>query len=527
MNHPHDAVERIEFRNILSSRALTAGLICVFLGAVDLTVIASILSTIIPDLGVNTADIDRYIWVVNGYLIAYIVAIPLVGRLSDVFGRQAAFFVCLAVFAVGSVLCATAESLSELVAGRTIQGFGGGGLLPVTIALASDVLPRRMRLAGIGLVSAVDTLGWVLGPTWGAVIVGLLPGTDQQWRWVFWLNLPFLLVAFVAILKGFPHRSPLQKREAARAIDVPGASLLAIALICVNLALASGGEFGARAGSGLRALGGTPNPFADHIPLLLGITAVAVVALVLWERRVRLPILPVDLLRRGFFAATITANFLVGSALMVGMVNVPVLVALVRNPDTVSRDSALLLAPLTLFIAAFALLSGPIAERIGAFRMTVGGVALTVLGYCVLYLVVDRDNITKMAAGLALAGMGFGLLLAPLSAVALDASSGENRGAAASTALVFRLLGMTIGMSLLTAAGVRRLQQLTDRLDPVVQEAEESTAEYLARQQQFIDDHVIPLGVQVMQETFLAAGVLAALAIVPVVLMHHAEEGDY
>lgn len=526
LNHRNNDTGRVDFRSILSSHALTAGLLCVFLGAIDLTVIASILSTIIPDLGVNTADIDRYIWVVNGYLIAYVVAIPLVGRLSDVFGRQSAFIACLAIFAVGSIICASSDTLGTLVIGRTVQGLGGGGLLPVTIALAGDVLPRRMRLAGIGLVSAVDTLGWVLGPTWGAVVVGLVPGADQPWRWVFWLNIPFLLIALAVVMRGFPRQSVDRASHPARAIDVPGAMLLAVALISMNLALASGGEIGAQAGSGLRAFGGTPNPFADRVPLLLAVAVVAVVALVVWERRVSLPILPVELLQRGFFVATVIANFLVGSALMVGMVNVPVIVALVRNPATVSRDSALLLAPLTLFIAVFALLSGPVALKIGVFRLTLVGIGLTVLGYVGLYLIVDRDNIERMAVGLAVSGMGIGMLLAPLSAVALDASTGDNRGAAASTALVFRLLGMTIGMSLLTAAGVYRLQQLTGRLDPVVQTAQESTAEYLARQNQFIDEHVIPLSVQVMQETFLAAGFLAALAIVPIVLMRHPEAVD-
>jgi MFS family permease len=224
-------------------------------------------------------------------------------------------------------------------------------------------------------------------------------------------------------------------------------------------------------------------------------------------------------LRRGHYLAIVIANFLVGSALMVGMVNVPVIVALVRESDTVIRDSALLLAPLTLFIAIFSLLSGPIAARIGTFRMTVAGILLTVLGYAALYGIVDRDNIWRMVIGLAIAGMGIGLLLAPLSAVALDESDEENRGSAVSTALMFRLLGMTIGMSLLTAAGVYRLQILTGRLEPVVQGVSESTAEYLVRQQQFVDDHVVPLSVQVMQETFLAASGLAALAIVPIILM--------
>lgn len=520
MSLPPDA--RINFRNILSSRALTAGLVCVFLGAVDLTVIASILSTIIPDLGVNTADIDRYIWVVNGYLIAYVVAIPLVGRLSDLVGRQPAFFACLAVFAAGSVLCGIAGSLDTLILGRILQGFGGGGLLPVTIALAGDVLPRHLRLAGIGLVSAVDTLGWVIGPTWGAVVVGILPAVDEAWRWVFWMNLPLLAIAVVAVVRAFPRHQPHHELHL-RVLDIPGSLLLAVALISLNLALASGGEFGAQAGTGLRALGGTPNPLADNIPALVAIAAISLAALVLWERRSRHPILPVHIFRRGHYIAVIAANFLVGSALMVGMVNVPVIVALVRNPDTVTRDSALLLAPLTLGIAIFSLLSGPIANRIGSFRMTIAGVIVTAGGYGLLYASVDRQEIWHMVGGLAVAGAGIGLLLAPLSAFALDDADESNRGSAVSTALMFRLLGMTIGMSLLTAAGVYRLQVLTGRLDPVVQQAQESTAEFLIRQQQFVDDHVIPLGVQVMQETFLAAGILAALAIVPIVLLREKE----
>jgi MFS family permease len=151
--------------------------------------------------------------------------------------------------------------------------------------------------------------------------------------------------------------------------------------------------------------------------------------------------------------------------------------------------------------------------------MTTFGVMLTVVGFITLYALVDRDNIAKMAIGLVIAGIGIGLLLAPLSAVALDVSSERDRGAAASMALVFRLLGMTIGISTLTAAGVSRLQTLTGRLDPVVQKANESTAEFLSRQQQFIEDHAIPLSVQVIQETFLAAAALAALAIIPVMLI--------
>lgn len=208
------------------------------------------------------------------------------------------------------------------------------------------------------------------------------------------------------------------------------------------------------------------------------------------------------------------------------MVDVPVIVALVGSSDAISRDSAVLLAPLTLFIAVFSLLSGMVAQRIGTYRMTMLGVAITTAGYALLSAMVDPDALYLMAFGLAIAGMGIGLLLAPLSAVALEDSQESNRGSAVASALMFRLLGMTIGMSLLTSAGVYRLQQLTGRLEPVVQGAGESTADYLARQQQFVDEHVIPLSLQVMQETFLAAAIMAALAIVPILLIRKTASPD-
>lgn len=515
-NAQHASVHRL----ILATPALLAGMFTVFLSSIDLTVIAAIMPNMIGDLGVNNADIDRYIWIVNAYLIAYVVSIPIFGRLSDHLGRQWSFLALLVIFAVGTIFAARADSLTTAVIGRAIQGLGGGGLLPVTIALAGDVLPRKMRLAGVGLISAVETLGWVVGPTWGATIIQVIPESAGPWRWVFWINLPFLLLAIVAVSRNFPRR-PIAERGTVTDLDLPGTTLLAIVLITSNLALSSGGDAGMQANRGLRAFGGTPNPMADKVPLLLGIAAVALIALVFWERRAPNPIIPVELFRKPFYVAAIVANFLIGAALMVGMVNVPVIVSLVREGADVSRDSAILLAPLTIGVAIAALLSGRIAERIGVWRMTLTGILTAVAGFFLIYLLVSEEHLWRMAVGLAAAGVGIGLLMAPLSATALDASSRDNRGAATSTALLFRLLGMTIGMSLLTTAGVYRLQQLTGRLEPVAQGSDESTASFLARQQAFVTDVISPIGVQVMQETFLAAAVLAALAIWPILRMRH------
>jgi MFS family permease len=363
-------------------------------------------------------------------------------------------------------------------------------------------------------------MGWVIGPTWGAIIVQVIPESADPWRWVFWLNVPLLIFAILAIIKGFPRRSDHGHSKISD-LDLPGTTLLAILLITTNLALSSGGDAGMQSNAGLRAFGGTPNPLAEHVPLLLRMATISLVALIIWERRAPNPILPIDLFRKPYYVAAVIANFLIGAALMVGMVNVPVLVSLVRDPGSVSRDSALLLAPLTLCVALAALASGRIARAIGEFPMTRGGIALTVVGFGMLYLLVDMDHIWRMAIGLGIAGAGIGFLLAPLSTTALDASSSNNRGAATSTALLFRLLGMTIGMSLLTTGGVYRLQQLTGRLEPIVQGANETTAEFLGRQQTFVNEVVTPIGVQVMQETFLAAAVLCAIAIIPVFRMKH------
>jgi len=505
----------------MMSRGMIAGLVCVLLGAIDLTVIAAILPRVIPDLGVNTADIDRYIWTVSGYLIAYIVAIPLFGRLSDLIGRQRAFILCLILFLVGSVLCAQAEGLRDLVIGRTIQGFGGGGILPVTIALAGDTLSRRQQLAGIGIVGAAETIGWMLGPVYGATIVEIIPVADEAWRWVFWLNVPLLLGALVLVRRSFPNdRTRFEIQHLGR-LDVIGGVLLALGLTALNLALASSGESGAGTQTGLRALGGNPNPLAAQTPWLLALATVTIVGFAIWTRRARFPLLPMSMLRTRQGIAVISANFLIGAVLMIAMVNIPVFIALLSDLDAATTRTALLLAPFTIAIAATSLAVDRISGRLGDRSAAITGVALTTVGCALLYVLIDETRLWALVPGLVIAGIGIGMVLPPLGTIPVASAPEEDRGAAASTALMFRLLGMTLGASALTALGVRRLQALTDRIEPIVRGADEPTASYLERQRQFVEEHAIPLSVQVIQETFLVSAGIAALAILPLWVIGH------
>lgn len=508
-------------RSIGRQPAFIVVLAAVFFGAIDLTVVATILPRMIGDLGINSADIDRYIWVVNAYLIAYIVSIPLFGRLSDFLGARNVYIAALAIFAAGSWWCATSDSLQHLIVARAIQGFGGGALLPIGLAAAVSMFESDARHRAIGAVGAADTFGWVSGPAYGAIVVSWLSGLNEPWRVVFWINIPLAVVLAVLAwneLGKLERTRQLSTRpllSTIHRIDPVGFVLLALVLLALNLGLASGGEIGATAGRGLRAFGGTPNPLGDYIPWLLGIAAVATVALGFWIHRHRDPFVPRRLLRIPEYRASLWANFLLGTALMTGMVMVPVIVALIETSADTATRSALLLAPFTIAIAILSIVSGVLMERYPAGTLVLAGLAITVAGNVVIYPLLDAANYEWMAVGLAIAGAGIGLALTPLSSTALDRANSDERGAAASTLLVARLLGMTIGVSVLTSLGVQRLQVLTGRLEPLAQDEGESTAAFLLRQQEYIIDKAIPLGVQVVQETFLAAALLAAIAVIP------------
>jgi MFS family permease len=375
-------------------------------------------------------------------------------------------------------------------------------------------LGRRGQLAGIGFVSAVETIGWIVGPIYGAAVTGIFGGTDEPWRWVFWLNIPMLLVLMIFLR----NLAPVAQTRLAgfwRHLDLPGCLLLTIALVAANLALASGGEFGAATGTGVRAMGGTHNPLASYIPLLLTVAVVAAIMLVLWERRTRTPLLPINLYRERPFRATIVANLCVGAVLMVTMVNIPVITALTSDGEDVAGLSALLLAPYTAAVAASSLLATRIGMRFGERRTLATGVLMAAAGAALVALLQDRSNHWTLLPGLIVGGLGTGLLLPALGTIPIMVAGARERGAAASSALMFRLLGMTVGVSALTSLAVRRLQSLSNQVEPITRAPDETTASFLARQQAFILDHAIPLSIQVVEETFLVAAVIALVMLIP------------
>jgi MFS family permease len=288
----------------------------------------------------------------------------------------------------------------------------------------------------------------------------------------------------------------------------------------LNLGLSSGGEAGVQTGSSARALGGTSNPLAEYIFFLVAAAAILLALLIWWQQRSPNPLLPPRLFRHAGFDAALAANFVTGAALIVAMVNVPITVALLNSEDQISTVSAILLAPFTLLMAVTALAGGLVVNRLGERQTALLGAGLVTAGYVALWLGLREQNEWRMAPGLALAGAGFGFVIAPIGATAIDYARAADRGIAAAAAILFRLLGMTIGISAFTAFGVRRLQSLSQDVPAVERLPEETTAEFFLRQNQHIQEVAIPLTLQVVRETFLIAALLAALAAIPLLFLH-------
>ncbi|CAN5172035.1 MFS transporter [soil metagenome] len=487
-------------------RLLIPVLAVVFIAALDLTVVAPILPSMIVDLDISAVDADRYAWIVLSYLVAYTVTVPITGRISDYAGRIPVFGAALLLFVVGSVVAASADSLGVMVTGRTLQGLGGGAMLPVSMALVADVVPINRRAAALGLVAAVDTFGWVLGPVWGAAINELF----DSWRAVFWLNIPICAVAAVFLVtagKRFPSRSQSQLPNFA------SAALAAIGLVTVTLALSSGSEGAVGPEQGGGRLGASSNPMAPFAWYLLVLGLISLIAFIFSERRSKSPLLPLELIRQRMFQLAAAANIMVGAALIVAMVNAPLIIALLADEDRVSTLTALLLGSFTLTMTAGALTGGRVVHRFGTRLVATIGLIIGALGFFSMYSWTHELDLTLMSMTIAVAGLGLGIVIAPLAESAIASAGVGNYGSASGLVLLARLLGMTFGLAAITRYGLDRLDTKVAGIEALPPQSGESTSAYFIRQQEYLDEQVIPFTLDVIHETFLIAGVLCLVTI--------------
>jgi len=476
----------------------------VFVAADDLTVVSTMLRQIIGDLGIPLPDgWDRAAWIVNSYLVAYVAVMPFMGRLSDILGRRRVFVGSLVLFLAGSVWIPNTTSLGPFVAGRILTAVGGGAMVPVALAAIGDVYEERRRPGALGVLGAVDTIGWVWGPLFGALLVRFL-----SWRWQFYLNIPLALVAIAAswwALRGLDR--PAERRR----IDWPAALSLSAALVCLNIALVNTSEISTV--GGLEELTGRRS--LPTVPFFVA-AAVALAAFLWFERRSRDPLVDLHLFRRPNFGAAMAVNFLVGAALIIAMVDVPLFVNLVV--ETGLRRAAVLsgwvLSALTAAMALASWAGGRLTEASWYRPPALAGLALGSASFVAMGLTWGPEvPLATMVVSLAFLGLGFGLVTAPSNAAAVDAVPADRRGIAGGLVILSRLMGLAVGLSGLTAWAMyrfdiaRRAMVLPPLDDPGYEEALRRAQEQLTS--------------AALRETFYFSAALLALGVVVALFFRH------
>ncbi|HSQ36444.1 MAG TPA: MFS transporter, partial [Acidimicrobiia bacterium] len=474
----------------------------VFIAADDLTVVSTMLRQIIGHLGIPLPDgWDRAAWIVNSYLVAYVAVMPFMGRLSDVLGRRRVFVGALGLFLGGSAWIPFTTTLGPFMAARIVSAVGGGAMVPVALAVIGDVFEEHRRPGALGVLGAVDTIGWVWGPLFGALLVRFL-----DWRWQFYLNIP---LAVIAIAAAWWALRDLDRPAERRHIDWAAAAGLSTALVCLNVALVNTSEISGVGGleelTGRRSL--PTLPFFAAALFAFG-------AFVWLERRSEDPLIDLSLFRLPNFAPAIVINFLVGAALIIAMVDVPLFVNLVV--ETGLKRAAVLsgwvLSALTAAMAVASWAGGRLTERTWYRPPAVAGLAAALAAFLLMGATWDADvGLGVMVPSLALLGAGLGLVTAPANAAVVDAVPADRRGVAGGLVILSRLLGLAVGLSGLTAWAIyrfdvaRRGLHLPPMTDPAYEDA-------LGRAQGEIT-------ASALAETFLFSALLLAAALAVAVLL--------
>jgi MFS family permease len=447
---------------------LSAG---VFLAGLELMVTAVALPTIIQDFSTNSqnpfAELRRASWIVNGYLLAYVVAMPLAGRLADVWGARRLFLGALALFTIGSFVAGRAQSIDELIAGRVVQGVGGGILVPVATAAASHLFEGHARPRALGVIGALTFLGMAAGPFVGAAILGGFnvngglaalgvsrddPFRDlvaPAWRWVFYFNVP---IGLAALLVAWAASSGWETPRRRGGVDVVGAVVWSIALASGLIAVTLLGS---------RADVGGPDPLL--VSGLLAAVAVAATVLTIYRgfRRAD-PFLDPRLFRSLTFSSAALVSLLTGYAFATAIVGGAVFVDRVLYGGPEQQQVAL--GALAAATALGALVSGFAVRYLSLRLVTLVGLLAAAGAFLWMARWTAAVGLAEVAVVLGIFGAGFGLTVTPRSTAAVETAGRASFGMASAIVTVARMIGMAIGVAVLTAYGSTTINHLYDEL---------------------------------------------------------------
>jgi EmrB/QacA subfamily drug resistance transporter len=499
----------------------------VFLAGLELMVTAVALPQILATLA-DWTDLRKASWIINGYLLVYVVTMPLAGRLTDIWGARRLFLAALGVFTIGSLLAGLSQSLDQLIAARLVQAVGGGAIIPVATAAASHLFEGHARPRALGIIGALTFLGMAAGPFVGAAVLetvhpetalaglgvagGPLVSTmAPSWRWVFYINVPIglcaLLIAWAASY-GWDTR-----REPAR-VDLLGAVLFTAGLASIL--------------AGTTIIGNATEVFGvptDTAVAAMIVGGIVFLLLAIWHGLRRpLPFLDPRLFADRVFSSAALISLLTGYGMATAIVGGAVFVdrVLYGGPEM----QRVVLGSIAAAMAIGALASGFLARLISPRLLTVLGLALSAGGLAWMSTAGPDTDPNLFAASGALFGVGFGLTVTPRSTAAVESAGRAAFGAASATVTVARMIGMAIGMAALTAYGSTTITRISNEIYGSGGAYKQYIPTYLRDRPiqdglvaQALEQWAATKGATILVGIFLVAAMVTLIALVPALLL--------
>jgi EmrB/QacA subfamily drug resistance transporter len=411
-----------------------AGLmVAMLLASLDQTIFSTALPTIVGQLN----GVEHMLWVTTAYILASTIVMPVYGKLGDLVGRKWLFVIAISIFLVGSVMGGLADSMSTLIAGRAVQGLGGGGLMILALAIIADVVPARQRGKYSGIMGAVFAVSSVAGPLLGGFF------TDGPgWRWAFWMNIPLGILAIVSAILfiQLPKRDYVKPR-----IDYPGMIVLALAATSLVLFTTWGG-----------------NTYAWDSLVIIGLIVATVVFAALFvfiESRAAEPVIPLKLFKNRNFNLTTGAGLITGVAMFGALAYMPTYLQMVTGVG--ATDAGLLMIPMMGALLIASVGSGQIVSRTGKYKLIpIVGSFVTALGLFLLSTLTASTAIWIMCLFLAVMGLGLGMSMQILVLVVQNSFPRAIVGTATSSNNFFRQIGSSLGAAIVGSLFVSRLTDI-------------------------------------------------------------------
>jgi EmrB/QacA subfamily drug resistance transporter len=397
--------------------------IALMLGMLVASISQTIVGPALPRIVAELGGMDHYSWLATAAMLVSAITVPIVGKLSDLYGRRGFYLGGILVFMLGSVLSGVAQNFWWLIAARAIQGIGMGTLMPLSQTIIGDIIPPRQRGKYQGLMGGVFGLSSILGPLVGGYI------TDNWgWRWLFYVSLPVGVVAFLQIAK-FLH---LDHEEQDVVIDRAGIGLLSVTLILLLVPT---------------SLGGTTWAWASA-PVITMYAAglVTLVAFVLVERRAVEPVLPLRLFRSSIFTFSNIASFMVAVMMFGAMIYIPVYAQGVIGVS--ATNSGLILMPMSVAMIGLSIVAGLVITRIGRYKLqTLAGIVIMGIGFWLLTRLDYHATAGELTWAMVVFGVGLGMAMQVYTLVVQNAAQRRDLGVATASTQFFRNVGSTVGIA--------------------------------------------------------------------------------